>query len=70
MTGIPVVCRGATDEPVGNAVKDSILAKVRPENRNALAVVYYSVKLGDGVLEGAARELQTLLAEFGLAQNC
>jgi DNA/RNA-binding domain of Phe-tRNA-synthetase-like protein len=70
VTGIPVICRAATDEPVGNAVKDSMLAKVDPETRNVLAVIYGSTKLVDGILEAAARELQTLLAEFGLAQNC
>ena len=70
VTGIPVICRAATDEPVGNAVKDSMLAKVGPETRNILAVVYGSTKLGDGLLEGAARELQTLLAEFAFAQDC
>jgi DNA/RNA-binding domain of Phe-tRNA-synthetase-like protein len=70
VSGIPVICRGATDEPVGNAVKDSMLAKVSPETRNVIAVVYGSAKLHDGLLEGAARELQTLLAEFASAQDC
>jgi DNA/RNA-binding domain of Phe-tRNA-synthetase-like protein len=70
VTGIPVICRAATDEPAGNAVKDSMLAKVGAETRNILAVIYGSTKLGDGLLEGAARELQTLLAEFAFAQNC
>jgi hypothetical protein len=67
---IPVCCAG-TDEPAGNAVKDSMLAKVGPETRKVLAVVYGATKLDDdGLLEGAARELQTLLAEFAFAQNC
>jgi hypothetical protein len=65
-----VICRAATDEPVGNAVKDSMLAKVGPETRKVLEVVYGSTKLDDGILEGAARELQTLLAEFAFAQDC
>jgi DNA/RNA-binding domain of Phe-tRNA-synthetase-like protein len=69
VAGIPVVARGATDEPVGNAVKDSMLVKVGPETRNVVAVIYGSTKLGDGLLEGAARELQTLLAEFAFAEN-
>jgi len=55
---------------VGNAVKDSMMAKVSPETRNVIAVVYGSAKLHDGLLEGAARELQTLLAEFASAQDC
>jgi DNA/RNA-binding domain of Phe-tRNA-synthetase-like protein len=70
VTGIPVICRALSDEPVGNAVKDSMLAKVGPETRNVLAVVYGSTKLDDGLLEGAARELQTLLTEFASAQDC
>jgi DNA/RNA-binding domain of Phe-tRNA-synthetase-like protein len=70
VSGIPVICRAATDEPVGNAVKDSMLAKVGPETRKVLAVVYGSTKLDDGLLEGAARELTTLLAEFAFAQDC
>ena len=70
VSGIPVICRAASDEPVGNAVKDSMLAKVGPETRNVLAVVYGSTKLDGGLLERAARELQTLLAEFAFAQDC
>ena len=70
VSGIPVICRAATDEPVGNAVKDSMLAKVGSETRKVLAVVYGSTKLDDGLLEGAARELTTLLAEFAFAQDC
>jgi DNA/RNA-binding domain of Phe-tRNA-synthetase-like protein len=70
VSGIPVICSAATDEPVGNAVKDSMLAKVGPETRNLLAVVYGSTKLDDGLLERAARELQALLAEFVFTQNC
>jgi DNA/RNA-binding domain of Phe-tRNA-synthetase-like protein len=70
VSGIPVICRAVSDEPVGNAVKDSMLAKVGPETRNVLAVVYGSTKLDAGLLEDAARELQTLLAEFASAQDC
>jgi len=55
---------------VGNAGKDSMLAKVGPETRKVLAIVYGSTKLDIGLLEGVARELQTLLAEFASAQNC
>jgi DNA/RNA-binding domain of Phe-tRNA-synthetase-like protein len=69
VAGIPVICRAASDEPVGNAVKDSMLAKVGPETRNVLAVIYGSSKLGDVPLETAARELQALLAEFASAQE-
>jgi hypothetical protein len=47
-----------------------MLAKVGPETRNVIAVVYGSTKLDDGLLEGAARKLQTLLAEFASAESC
>jgi len=67
LAGIPVVCRAATDEPVGNPVKDSMLAKVSPDTHRVLAVVYGSSKLVDGCLEDAARQLQTLLTEFAAA---
>ena len=70
VSGIPVLCRALSDEPVGNAVKDSMLAKVGPETRNVLAIVYGSSKLDDGLLEGAARDLQALLAEFAFARDC
>jgi hypothetical protein len=50
-------------------VKDSMLAKVGPETRNVLAVIYGSSRLGIGPLETAARELQSLLAEFASAQE-
>ena len=70
VSGIPVICRGSTDEPVGNAVKDSMLAKVGFETRNVLAVVYGSTKLGDGLLDVAARELRTLLFELAGAEDC
>ncbi len=69
VSGIPVICRAATDEPVGNAVKDSMLAKVGAETRNILAVIYGSPKLDYGLLEGAARKLQKLPAEFAFAQD-
>jgi len=45
-------------------------AEVGPATRNILAVVYGSTKLDVGLLERAARELQTLLAEFAFAQDC
>ena len=47
-----------------------ILAKVGPETRNILAVVYASINLDDGLMERSTRELPTLLAEFAFAQDC
>jgi DNA/RNA-binding domain of Phe-tRNA-synthetase-like protein len=66
--GIPVVCRGASDEPVGNAVRDSMLAKVGAETREALAVIYGSRRLPPGHLERAAEELGALLERFAGAK--
>lgn len=40
IAGLPVVCRGNEREPVGNAVKDSMLCKVDPGTVHALFVVY------------------------------
>lgn len=79
IAGIPVVCRAsreaggdsnAADEPVGNPVKDSMLAKVGPDTRNVVAVVYGSRTLPPDHLEPAARELQALLQELAGAGAC
>lgn len=64
IAGIPVICRASTDEPVGNAVKDSMLAKVSPETRAAVAVIYSSTTLGRQGLQDAAAQLCSLLGTF------
>ena len=69
LAGIPVVCRNG-DEPVGNAVKDSMLAKVSPETRNVTAVVYGSSDLPAHQLEQASRQLVELLRAFAEAETC
>lgn len=68
--GIPVLCRGADDQPVGNPVKDSMLAKVGPETRHVLAVIYASTRLDPTWLARAADQLQALLREFAGAGTC
>jgi DNA/RNA-binding domain of Phe-tRNA-synthetase-like protein len=68
--GIPVVCRLASDEPVGNAVKDSMLAKVGTETREVLAVVYGSRRLPPAHLELATEQLANLLETFAGATRC
>jgi len=65
--GIVLVCRTSTDEPVGNAVKDSMLAKVSPTTRAALAVVYGSRHLPAGHLQKATERLGQLLGQFAEA---
>lgn len=82
LRGIPVVCRAGDEqrneqrdeqrkqadaEPVGNPVKDSMLAKVGPQTTAVLAVVYGSRTLGREPMESAVRQLQTLLTEFASA---
>lgn len=47
-----------------------MLAKVGSETSNVVAVIYGSTRLGDGILETAARELKTLLAEVASAKDC
>jgi DNA/RNA-binding domain of Phe-tRNA-synthetase-like protein len=61
--GLPVVCRGAAREPVGNAVKDSMLCKVHEGTRHALFVVYGSRALPEAALAGCLGELGALLQE-------
>ena len=68
IAGIPVICRSASDEPVGNAVKDSMLAKVGPDTRAVLAVIYGCTALTPGYLEAAASELVKLLKKHAAAQ--
>jgi len=69
IAGIPVVCRGS-GEPAGNAVKDSMLAKVGPSTANVTAVLYGSTKLAPGHLEHASRQMADLLTEFAFATAC
>ena len=61
--GLPVVCRGAAREPVGNAVKDSMLCKVHDGTSHALFVVYGSRALPESVLSGCLTELGALVQE-------
>ena len=70
LTGIPVVCRAATDESVGNAVKDSMLAKVGPTTRNVTAVLYGSRQLPAGYLVQATQQMAQLLTRFAVASDC
>jgi DNA/RNA-binding domain of Phe-tRNA-synthetase-like protein len=70
IAGLAVVCRGATDEPVGNAVKDSMLAKVGPRTAHVTAVLYGSKRLEPGYVAQASQRLATLLTQFaGAAES-
>jgi DNA/RNA-binding domain of Phe-tRNA-synthetase-like protein len=70
LSGIPVVCRAATDEPVGNAVKDSMLAKVDSSTRNVTAVLYGSRQLSAGYLARATQQMAQLLTQSAAAIDC
>jgi len=63
IAGLPVICRGAEREPVGNAVKDSMLCKVHPGSNHVLFVVYGSRGLPQDVLSSCLRELGELLQQ-------
>jgi DNA/RNA-binding domain of Phe-tRNA-synthetase-like protein len=60
--GLPVICRGQGQEPVGNAVKDSMLCKVGASTRRALFVVYGSRALPSAKLEACLVDLSELCA--------
>jgi DNA/RNA-binding domain of Phe-tRNA-synthetase-like protein len=70
LEGIPVVCRTPDDVPIGNAVKDSMLAKVGASTQEVVAVVYGSNQLAQDTLSAAAQELVGLLREFAAAEKC
>ncbi len=70
LNGIPVICRAATDEPIGNAVKDSMLAKIGSGTTNVTAVLYGSTRLPAGHLEQAAEQMAELLTRFAAAAEC
>jgi DNA/RNA-binding domain of Phe-tRNA-synthetase-like protein len=61
IAGLPVIARGAEREAVGNAVKDSMLCKVRPETDHVLYVVYGSRALPAHTLRDCLGELGELL---------
>jgi DNA/RNA-binding domain of Phe-tRNA-synthetase-like protein len=63
IAGLPVVCRGQSSEPVGNAVKDSMLCKVGPDTRRVLFVVYGSRVLPSAQLEACLASLSKLCQE-------
>ncbi|MDB4984960.1 MAG: hypothetical protein JWN04_138 [Myxococcaceae bacterium] len=67
--GLPVVCRSPSRQPVGNAVRDSMLCKVDASTRSVVAVLYGSSLLADGVLMAGALRLKTLLREHAGAEG-
>lgn len=69
LEGLPVVCRGAAREPVGNAVRDSMLGKVSSETRSVFAVIYGSSKLDETVLLSAVQRMTTLLIDHAGARD-
>lgn len=62
IAGLPVVCNAA-DEPIGNAVKDSMRGKVHEGTRDVLAVVYGTSELPAARLEAVCDELAARLSK-------
>lgn len=69
LAGLPVVCRGPTRKPVGNAVKDSMLAKVHEGTQDVLVVVYGTDKLPQAALVAVCEDLAALLRQHAGAQE-
>jgi DNA/RNA-binding domain of Phe-tRNA-synthetase-like protein len=69
LAGPPIVCRANGDTPIGNPVKDSMLAKVDAGTCRVLAIVYGCTKLPAGALEAATRELADLLGTHARAET-
>jgi len=63
IAGLPVVCRGAAREPVGNAVKDSMLCKVHTATDHALFVVYGSRALPAALFTACLSDLGELVQQ-------
>jgi DNA/RNA-binding domain of Phe-tRNA-synthetase-like protein len=62
IAGLPVICRAAERQAVGNAVKDSMHCKVHERTRSVLAVIYGSSALPSALLQACCDELAQQLA--------
>ena len=69
IAGLPVVCMGEAREPVGNAVKDSMLGKVQDGTRSVLAVVYGTRELPEALLTNTCERLAELLRAHAHAEQ-
>jgi DNA/RNA-binding domain of Phe-tRNA-synthetase-like protein len=69
LSWLPVICGGAGSEPVGNAVRDSMVCKVFPGTSRVLAVVYASRLLPRESLDGACGRLRELLISHAGAED-
>ena len=69
IAGLPVVCMGDAQEPVGNAVKDSMLGKVQEGTRSVLAVVYGTRELPEARLTETCERLAELLRAHARAEQ-
>jgi len=67
LAGLPVVCRGT--EPVGNAVRDSMLCKVNAETTSVFVVLYGSRALPADTLQRAAEHVRALLVDYADARD-
>jgi DNA/RNA-binding domain of Phe-tRNA-synthetase-like protein len=66
LAGLPVICNGQ-DQPVGNAVRDSMGGKVEAGTQAVLAVLYGSRALPEATLLRAAERLAALLRTYASA---
>lgn len=69
IAGLPVVCRGAEREAVGNAVKDSMQTKVHDGTTRVLAVVYGTRELPEALLRAPCERLAQLLRDHAAARE-
>lgn len=69
VAGIPLVCSSPDNLPVGNAVKDSMIAKVSPATHRITAVVYGSTRLPANHLETTCEMLIEKLQRFADARG-
>lgn len=69
VAGIPLVCSSPGDRAVGNAVKDSMIAKVSSKTQRITAVVYGSTRLPENHLEVTCETLVKKLQRFADARE-
>jgi DNA/RNA-binding domain of Phe-tRNA-synthetase-like protein len=69
LAGLPVICRGAGDEPVGNAVRDSMQCKVDVTTTGIVAVAYGTRAHPETTLLAALQRLAGLLRQHADGQG-
>ena len=69
LAGLPVVCRGETREPVGNAVRDAMSCKVHAQTTRVLAIAYAPAALPASTLLATCERLASRLAAHADARD-